>query len=441
MRRLPILALLMTATLATAADRAVLEQRLEAKYKLSSVNAEGDFVLKGTTLVLRKSGLTGGADPVTCIHDYKDDKISLAGVSKGVCTGAVRTLSKIPGINLIPGVGGVNQTAQGNAPTTRPFVAGEKLYMSKIEVVKDDINLTLISELISMVRYRAEIRFRKAATLEVPEAENVIAEVLGIGAAGGGGGSGGGAASGASASPAAAPVTQYSAPAAAPVASVAPAATAMAPIPPPVAPPADASLPPIAPPPPPPDQPAGAVAVSPGMTIDQVVAMLGQPNQIADLGSKKIYTYPSQKVTFINGKVTPIEDSATNQPSSIPDVLLYEVGIGVVIIGAAAFLFLRRPKAVAMAPSAPPPPQYAMPAVPPPMPPMSQPPPQPPSHTGGGVGRGSTRVSTLTVSSATTPSGSAAASVPGSAAGLLISASAFVLSVSSLADESHQAPG
>ena len=186
-RFVPFLVMLTIAASATAADKALLEQKLGARYKLSSVNAEGEFVVKGTTLVLRKSGFTGGADPITCIHQYKDGKISLTGPSKAACTGAVRTLSKIPLINKIPGVGTANQAVQGNAPTTRPFVAGEKLYLTKIEVVKDDIHLTLISELVNQVRYTAEIRFHKAAGLEILETETLIGEVLGIGTGGGGG--------------------------------------------------------------------------------------------------------------------------------------------------------------------------------------------------------------------------------------------------------------
>ena len=124
-RFVPFLVMLTMAISATAADRALLEQKLGARYKLSTVNAEGEFVIKGTTLVSRKSGFTGGADPITCIHQYKDGKISLTGPSKAACTGAVRGLSKIPFINKIPGVGTANQAVQGNAPTTRPFVAGE----------------------------------------------------------------------------------------------------------------------------------------------------------------------------------------------------------------------------------------------------------------------------------------------------------------------------
>jgi hypothetical protein len=92
------------------------------------------------------------------------------------------------------------------------------------------------------------------------------------------------------------------------------------------------------------------------MTIDQVVALLGQPGKIGDLGSKKIYFYPSQKVTFIDGKVAPAEDSTVSQTSSNPSMLLYELGLGVLIIGGAAFLFMRSRRPAAVIPSAPPPP-------------------------------------------------------------------------------------
>jgi hypothetical protein len=336
-RFVPFLVMLMVAASATAADKALLEQKLGARYKLSTVNAEGEFVVKGTTLVLRLSGFTGGADPITCVHQYSDGKISLTGSSKAACTGAVRKLAKIPLINKIPGVGTASQSVQGNAPATRPFVAGEKLYMTKIEVVKDDIHLTLTSELVNQVRYNAEIRFHKAATLEIPEAEKLIAEVLGIGAGGGGGGSMSAstssqpvAAPAAPAAPAYPPIAAPAPPAAAaPVASRHPAA-------------AETPLPPIEPPPPPPPDPVAPAppAISLGMTIDQVVALLGQPGSMVDHGSRKIYVYPTQKVTFVDGKVAP-EDSSGSQPGSSPSMLVYELGLGVVILGAAGFLFMR----------------------------------------------------------------------------------------------------
>ena len=48
-------------------------------------------------------------------------------------------------------------------------------------------------------------------------------------------------------------------------------------------------------------------SVSLGMTIDQVVGMMGQPSMVGDLGSKKIYSYGNMKVIFIDGKVTDIQ--------------------------------------------------------------------------------------------------------------------------------------
>ncbi len=51
-----------------------------------------------------------------------------------------------------------------------------------------------------------------------------------------------------------------------------------------------------------PPQPPATVQL--GQAPDQVVAILGQPDKIIDLGAKKIYVYKDVKVTFVNGKVT-----------------------------------------------------------------------------------------------------------------------------------------
>jgi len=56
--------------------------------------------------------------------------------------------------------------------------------------------------------------------------------------------------------------------------------------------------------------PPGGVApktISLGQTTEEVVAILGQPQQIVDLGSKKIYIYKDLKITFIDGKVTDVQ--------------------------------------------------------------------------------------------------------------------------------------
>jgi hypothetical protein len=43
------------------------------------------------------------------------------------------------------------------------------------------------------------------------------------------------------------------------------------------------------------------------MTIDQVVGILGQPQVVGDLGSKKTYFYGNMKVIFTDGKVTDVQ--------------------------------------------------------------------------------------------------------------------------------------
>jgi hypothetical protein len=40
-----------------------------------------------------------------------------------------------------------------------------------------------------------------------------------------------------------------------------------------------------------------------GMTPDQVVGILGQPEKVLNIGPKQIYVYKDIKVTFLNGKV------------------------------------------------------------------------------------------------------------------------------------------
>jgi outer membrane protein assembly factor BamE (lipoprotein component of BamABCDE complex) len=54
---------------------------------------------------------------------------------------------------------------------------------------------------------------------------------------------------------------------------------------------------------PPPPQPK----IEKGLTIDQVVAQLGQPQTIAAVGEKQIYLFKEWKITFIGGKVADID--------------------------------------------------------------------------------------------------------------------------------------
>jgi hypothetical protein len=49
------------------------------------------------------------------------------------------------------------------------------------------------------------------------------------------------------------------------------------------------------------------VNIALGQTVDQVVAAMGQPKSVVDLGTKKIYVYPDMKITFKAGKVTDVQ--------------------------------------------------------------------------------------------------------------------------------------
>jgi hypothetical protein len=53
--------------------------------------------------------------------------------------------------------------------------------------------------------------------------------------------------------------------------------------------------------PPPPQQ------IEKGQTPDQVIAAIGQPDKIVNLGAKQIYVYKDIKVTFLNGKVSDVQ--------------------------------------------------------------------------------------------------------------------------------------
>jgi uncharacterized protein YcfJ len=57
--------------------------------------------------------------------------------------------------------------------------------------------------------------------------------------------------------------------------------------------------------PPPPAPVTQHVAL--GQSVEEVIAILGQPSSIGELTSKKIYFYPNMKVTFVEGKVTDIQ--------------------------------------------------------------------------------------------------------------------------------------
>jgi hypothetical protein len=51
----------------------------------------------------------------------------------------------------------------------------------------------------------------------------------------------------------------------------------------------------------------GPVTIQIGQTIADVVARMGQPVRVADLGQKKTYFYKDMKVIFVNGRVNDVQ--------------------------------------------------------------------------------------------------------------------------------------
>ena len=262
------------ASAAHAQDRAAIEQKLTSDYPLTKATADKtDIVTAGAVIVLQKDNLmmvdVSASNPYQ--NNYKDGRITQ------------NALGKLAGFgHRLPGV-----STPGGA--TRTFVAGEKFWVTKIEVKDNGVAFELFTDAISDIRYRAVLTFPfpKGGAPSVAQIEKTVAEVFKVQPA---------------------DDTSAQQQPAAPAAPAAPAQAAPpAPIPPP-APPADAAPAPIPPPPPPADEPAAAPkTISLGQTRDQVIANLGQPQKDAKVGTKEILYYKELKVTLVNGKVSDVQ--------------------------------------------------------------------------------------------------------------------------------------
>jgi hypothetical protein len=52
--------------------------------------------------------------------------------------------------------------------------------------------------------------------------------------------------------------------------------------------------------------PPGVLHSNLGETIQQIIAIKGQPKEIVDIGAKETYVYPDMKIVFVNGKVSDV---------------------------------------------------------------------------------------------------------------------------------------
>jgi hypothetical protein len=255
---MPIVASLLAVTFGTSSIAAPqdqtpktnIEQQLAAQYRPTTMSRSGEMVTAGSVLVLQKQGLLmyTVANPMPPQSTYKNGKISRNPLGRGFGGDLINALNK-PGPSA-----SIEQ---------RTLAAGELLWVTKVDIHKDGVVFRLYS---NPYGYFGELKFPFAKNA-VPPADQLlstIAEVFAV------------QPDGASPAPATPPETPVTAP-------IAPPAT-----------PADQA----------PTQPP---TISLGLTIDQVVAIMGQPERVADLGSKKIYSYKDMKITFLDGKVSDIQ--------------------------------------------------------------------------------------------------------------------------------------
>jgi hypothetical protein len=246
-------------TTAYPGDPAI-QKKLESEYLVTrTTDDKSDIVSAGSVVVLHKDKVlmvaaASAANP--CMNTYKDGKITAA----KACSAGDR-------IRRIPGLG--SRISADKAPATRNFVSGEKFWVTKIDVRANGVVLDFFTDATPAgdqgIRYKGVLTIPFGALTPTPEeALKAVAEVI----------------------------------------TVAPSDDKQPTARPPTAAPAEAAPAPIEPPPP---RPGDSVAVSEGQTIDEVVAILGQPVRKARVGTKDIYLYKDLKVIFVNGKVKEVQ--------------------------------------------------------------------------------------------------------------------------------------
>lgn len=268
--------MLISACTAVWADdpKAAIQQKLQSEYTLTQATAaEDDIVTAGSVIVLKKGEVIMASTTTPNLYQnfYKDGKItqnSFGKIDKGLAKFSHR----------------MGSTASTN---NRTYVAGEKMWLTKIEVKDDGVVMSVLTDAVNDVRYRASVKFgwAKGVIPPVDQVDKEVAEVFSVQAADDSKGQQQTAQAGQSG-------TQTAA-AAAPAAA-APSQKAV-----------EAPPPPIAPPPPPTDAPTQTIAM--GQTTDQVVGILGQPTKMIKLGAKQIYVYKDMKITFKDGKVSDVQ--------------------------------------------------------------------------------------------------------------------------------------
>jgi len=247
--------------LAAAQATVSLADQLSAQYTMVKMGADSSgpaVVEAGTILVIQKGGILGVpySDVSIVPTKYQDGKI------------------QSPNSLMMKGIGhAFSKFGSSKQQTTHLFQVGEKVYPSRIDVnqASDKITLGIVAcdscnNTNPPTFFKADLIFQFAkgylATANPPQVMDIIAQVFTVDDSGGQQDQGGAAQGNQGGQGGPPPANQ----------------------------------------PPPPPQ-----TIQLGQTIDEVVATLGQPDKIVNLGAKQIYVYKDLKVTFLKGKVSDVQ--------------------------------------------------------------------------------------------------------------------------------------
>jgi hypothetical protein len=246
-----------------AAQAPDVKSKVEATYKLTKpTDDKSDIVTAGSILILQKDKIIMYATTNNVVpqNTYKDGKLS---------AGAFGVHDQITKIGGFFG----KQAPQQAQVTTRYYVTGEKFWVTHIDYPADGIVFTLFTDAVNDVRYQCTLKFvyPKGVQLTSDQVVTLLGDVLKVqpdddsdkGGDQNAQQQGGGdqqASQGGGDQQQAAPAEQ-----------------------------------------------AAPAQVEVGMTTDQVVGILGQPEKILTLPAKQIYVYKDVKITFIKGKVADMQ--------------------------------------------------------------------------------------------------------------------------------------
>jgi hypothetical protein len=226
------------------ANQMGIRQAVLARYPLAQLTADNaDLASAGAVLVLQKDALVmnKAAFPDFILSTYKDGAIVRAGVQNKLARAFLSSLSP--------------QGAEFADVNCRRFAAGEKFWLTQVQMGQDFIRLFFISDPYDGQRYHSvlEVPFPKGTSPTADVTLNLIGEVIRVDD---------------DASHVDAAAAQTPAPAA---------------------------------------EQSATKTIALGQDKEQVVAVFGPPSKIVKLGDKEIDYFPDMKVTFVRNKVTDVK--------------------------------------------------------------------------------------------------------------------------------------